>query len=257
MAVTTRYLAALVAAVLLWLPTMAPRALADALPAGEAHLLEGLQAARAADGAEPLHPDARLAGVARAWSERMRDDYHAAGSGAAALRHNPDVFDQIPGSFGRAAENVGYASGGTDTVTLAERVLEGFLDSAGHRANIVEPAFTLVGVGLAQAGDGALFATVVFSDGSPPAPAEEPEVTSQAPEPDSEPAGIAARPDDPVPSRDRPVSRPAAPPPSPELFGDGWPEGYLSPGPRQAPTDLLALVRWRPEAFALTGLGLQ
>lgn len=46
-----------------------------------------------------------------------------------------------------AAENIGWESGSPDPLTAARRLHDQFMNSPGHRANILEPASTHVGVG--------------------------------------------------------------------------------------------------------------
>ena len=99
--------------------------------------VELINESRAAEGLVPLehHPEATE--VARAWSRHMRDDDE--------LYHNPDYGSQlqarIPGVVSWA-ENVGWNHGSL------ERRHESFMDSPGHRDNILGD-FTHVGVGIA------------------------------------------------------------------------------------------------------------
>ena len=46
-----------------------------------------------------------------------------------------------------AAENIGWSAGATDPVTVARSLHDQFMNSPGHRANILDPAMTHVGVG--------------------------------------------------------------------------------------------------------------
>ncbi len=61
------------------------------------------------------------------------------------------------GSFGTWGENVaaGYGS--------AAGVVDGWMNSAGHRANILNPAFTRIGVAIATSADGTPYWTMVLS----------------------------------------------------------------------------------------------
>jgi len=114
--------------------------------------------------------------------------------------------DGIP--FGSAAENLGYASGISDPTSAAQWINTHFMDSSEHEANILNSAFTTVGIGswrtaAGQSWSGAgsslsnvIVAVVEFTDGprlAAPAPAPrhvtpartvvKPAVTAPAPAP--------------------------------------------------------------------------
>lgn len=101
--------------------------------------------ARADAGLSPLagHPD--LDAVAQAWSHEL------AASGQ-SLAHNPTYAEQIPGGWSAAGENVAWIDdGGRLTESeVAARIHQGWMDSPGHRANILNPRFTHLGVGAAH-----------------------------------------------------------------------------------------------------------
>jgi uncharacterized protein (TIGR03000 family) len=59
-----------------------------------------------------------------------------------------------PGGF--VGENVAYGA------TTAEEVVSGWMESEGHRANILNKNFTEIGVGVAKASDGTFYFTQVF-----------------------------------------------------------------------------------------------
>jgi uncharacterized protein YkwD len=119
--------------------------------------------ARAAAGVAPLAARPDLTGVARAWSERMARE--------GQLRHNPAVGSQVC-CWRAVAENVGYSYRGAADV---HRML---LASAGHRANLLDPASTEVGIGTATDAQGRIWVTQVFrrptAQAVPPAPAPAP-----------------------------------------------------------------------------------
>jgi uncharacterized protein YkwD len=80
--------------------------------------------------------------VARAWSVRM------ASSGR--LAHNPSYPQQIPAGWAESGENVAWsAPSARDVADLAHAVHDGWLHSADHRANLEDPAYTAVGIGIA------------------------------------------------------------------------------------------------------------
>lgn len=191
---------------------------AGAMSSGEARLLSGMNSARASNGLAPLVDDSGLRSIARAWSQKMAADYDR--TGEPQLAHNPSLGGQIPHTHTRSAENVAYTRKGNTLTQRADRILSLFLDSGGHRKNVLAAEYTLAGVGFAEAKNGAVFATVVFTNGkTPTAPPAQP---TPKPPPAPPPAPAPAPPPPPAPE----------PPPMPttvDLFDDAWPEGYLTP----------------------------
>lgn len=114
----------------------------------EARALQLVNQARAAQGLPALRVSGGAQGVARAWSG------HMAGAG---LSHNPDLGGDLSraGVAWRAiAENVGYG-GSVDAVHGM------FMGSSGHRNNILNPAYSQIGVGVVRQG-GTVWVTLVF-----------------------------------------------------------------------------------------------
>ena len=88
---------------------------------------------RAAAGLPPVVLDSRLSSVAQNWAYQMVHNNNFA--------HNPNVGGQIPGGYTRFAENIaaGY---------YASEVVPAWMTSPGHRAAILNPVFTHMGVGV-------------------------------------------------------------------------------------------------------------
>ena len=221
----------------------------------EGHLLARHNEARSAAGLAPLRADGALASVARSWSAQMRDAHESRGERAGALRHNPSLAAQLPDGFQRAGENVGYTvrTGASET-ELANRLHDAYLQSPGHRANVLGE-FNRVGVGIVSASDGTMWSTVVFTlvdaDTAPdPEPASDPD-----PEPQPEPEPEAQPEPQPEPEPE-PVT-------AASLFDDGWPEGYLAPGaadaeallPGARDARLVSLLRSAPDRLVHLTLG--
>ena len=97
-----------------------------------------LDALRAARGLAPLVRSADLDVMARGWAERMAVDRH--------LRHSELIHDVVAGPFTTAGENVGY---GPDVAVIFDALVA----SPGHLDNMVNPAFTRVGIGVVRVGD--------------------------------------------------------------------------------------------------------
>jgi uncharacterized protein YkwD len=132
-------------------PAAAPAAPAD--PTAEGQVLALVNVQRAAAGCGALTADPALAAVARAHSADMRDRHF--------FDHvNPDGLDP----FERAAragleahaENIAY--GQPDPAA----VMEAWMNSAGHRANILNCDLTRLGVGMAE-GTGGPWWTQLFA----------------------------------------------------------------------------------------------
>ena len=144
----TRRLAAATATVIL-LATAALLQLPGRAEAGpsEPDLVAMVNTARASAGAGPLAVRDDLTAVARAWSERMARE--------GRLYHNPSVGSQVCCWQG-LSENVGYSYRG------AADVHKLFLESPGHRANIMNGGYSQVGIGTATDAQGRLWVTEVF-----------------------------------------------------------------------------------------------
>ncbi|MGY1692233.1 CAP domain-containing protein [Geodermatophilus sp. SYSU D01105] len=136
-------------------PAAAPRvaAAAPADPTAEGQVLALVNEARADAGCAPLAADGALAAVARAHSADMRDrDYfsHTTPEGLSPF----DRAEQAGVDHARA-ENIAY--GQPD----AAAVMEDWMNSSGHRANILDCELTTLGVGVAE-GPGGPWWTQLF-----------------------------------------------------------------------------------------------
>ncbi len=126
-----------------------------------ADLFERLNAERKARGLVPLRWDEALAGSSRSWSAEM------ARSG---FRHSEIGRLLYGGRFNLVGENIAWARGSGVT---AASLHVGWMESAGHRANLLSPNFHVVGIGIFCAADGTMYATQNFArlatSGSAPA----------------------------------------------------------------------------------------
>ena len=73
--------------------------------------------------------------------------------------HNPHVRDEIPGGWRHFGENVlqNYAH------ATPQQLVDQWMNSPSHRANLLNPGHTSMGMGAAVAADGKLYATQVFA----------------------------------------------------------------------------------------------
>ena len=114
---------------------------------------------RANNGAAPLAIDAQLVDLARQRSQTMANtncfSHTACG---------PTAFDLMSGIayvYQIAGENIARNNfPDSETVVVS---MNGFMNSPGHRANILEPRYASVGIGVAFGANGMKYFTVIFA----------------------------------------------------------------------------------------------
>ena len=148
---------ALVATVLL-LPSSALASARTGMSPAEAALLREVNITRAHFGLARVRPDARLEAAARSHSREMLVTNTFA-HGAFASRM---VQFDVRGSF--AGENLAW---GTGYRASARAIVQAWLASPEHRANLLRPSFTRIGIGSLsgdfQGNSGALVVTADFA----------------------------------------------------------------------------------------------
>lgn len=112
---------------------------------------------RAQNGLAPVTLDSTLTNVATIRSEEgVQQGYishtRSDGSNVTAIANNWGVNWRIMG------ENLGRYQ------TTPSQLVNMWIDSASHRANLVNPSFERVGVGIARAADGGYYFTQIFAD---------------------------------------------------------------------------------------------
>jgi uncharacterized protein YkwD len=126
-------------------PAPAPAAPAASDGSTEGQVLALVNAERAAAGCGALTADGGLASVARAHSEDMRDRGYFDHVNLDGL----DPFDRADrAGVSARAENIAWGQ------QNAAEVMESWMTSAGHRANILNCSLTRLGVGVAQGSGG-------------------------------------------------------------------------------------------------------
>lgn len=113
-------------------------------PQAEAQMIELVNEERVAVGLAPLTLDPRLVPVARQHSEEMFKLRYF-GHESPVTGSPFDRLDAAGVRYSRAGENLAYAQ----SVAVAHR---GLMQSEGHRANILRPEFTRIGIGVISAG---------------------------------------------------------------------------------------------------------
>jgi uncharacterized YkwD family protein/spore coat assembly protein SafA len=110
---------------------------------------------RAKHGLSPLRPEWQTARVARHKSQDMRDKHY---------------FSHTSPTYGSPFEmlkayNISYRSAGENIAMgqqTPQEVVKAWMNSEGHRKNILNPNFTHIGVGYAKGGTGRFYWTQMF-----------------------------------------------------------------------------------------------
>jgi hypothetical protein len=164
--ITVTMVAALAAA---FIALAAPSA--SALSSYESCFVNSLNAERSAVGRPKLVVKSDLVTNARNHSEDMAAD--------GTIYHNSKLGDQISGDWWALGENVGMGPS-------CSSIHNAFMDSPGHKANILDKDYNQIGVGVVVS-DGTIYVTEVFagrpSSSTSTAPAPKPVVKKSAPKP--------------------------------------------------------------------------
>ncbi len=109
--------------------------------------------ARRKNGLSPLEPDKTLATLAREKSDDMIKNHyfsHPDSSGKTIRDRYAEVRPTVGGMVA-VGENISSQGKNAfdDTTTAARRIVDGFMVSPGHRQNILQPAYTHLGIGIA------------------------------------------------------------------------------------------------------------
>ncbi|MGH9197610.1 MAG: CAP domain-containing protein, partial [Acidimicrobiia bacterium] len=177
----------------LWLLSSSP---ASALTAEESCFTSKINGARSAAGKPALVTNNDLVAVARRHSQRM------ANSGS--IYHNSNLAGEAPSGWRSLGENVGVGPS-------CDAIHNAFMNSASHKANILDSDFNQVGVGVVITGDGTIYVTEVFMEKPISSPTTT-TTTEPKPQTTSTPKPKPAATSSPKP---QPVAPPAPPPPPP------------------------------------------
>jgi uncharacterized protein YkwD len=135
-------------------------ALAGDVAALEERMVELINVERDARGIPPLELHPRLSQVAREYSGRMaasgRVDHELEGSMEERIR------EALPDTC-RFGENISKN-------TSVDYALSDLMTSKGHRANLLDPRFSLIGIGIVRGDGGYLYITQEFSRRCGPRP---------------------------------------------------------------------------------------
>ena len=213
----------------------------------EALLVQLTNNARAAAGLKALKVDPALTSMARWRSKDMSDrDYfcHRIPPSGATIPADcstfptswPRVFDYLKSSgycYMVAGENIGTNNFPDDIAT--ETIQQGFMDSPGHRANILGTGWDVIGIGAFKRSNGQHFWTVLFADKCATAPPPTPRPTPRptvAPTPRPTPRPTATVKAGPTLGA---TDAPATIGPTPDATADATSEASQPPDPTQGP----------------------
>jgi uncharacterized protein YkwD len=165
-----------------------------ALNPQEADFVTRINNLRAQHGVGQLAVDDQLTSIARQWTASMVQ--------AGSLSHNPNLGSEVTSNWIKLGENVGEGQS-------MDSLWQAFLNSPHHYANLVDPDFNRVGVGVIVTSDGTIWTTHDFEELAPSAPPSPP------PAPIAGPVVHVSRPAPPRPATSvpSPPSTVAAPPP--------------------------------------------
>jgi uncharacterized protein YkwD len=145
-----RFLAAI--AVLLLIVSSASPSSASAI-SDEAEFVRLVNDLRASQGLSVLESDPQLTQLARSWTTSL--------STTGELSHAPDLAVGLTQSWVKLGENVGVSPEGD-----VARLFEAFINSPSHYANLVDPGYTAIGVGVVYR-DGRMWTTHRFMTVAP------------------------------------------------------------------------------------------
>ena len=136
---------------------------------------------RASRGLRQLTLDAELTDIGRRWATGM--------AAAGAISHNMDLPNQVRAPWRKVGENVGA---GYDSAEL----FNAFVASPTHLANLADPSYSRIGIGVVVGADGRMYTAHQFLS----APGDSAKVTKAKPKATKRSKASKAR---------RPVRRPA------------------------------------------------
>jgi hypothetical protein len=160
--------------------------------------INGLRSSR---GLAPLVVDGELTALAQGWADHM--------AGQGRLSHTPNLAAGISSDWSKLGENVGMGPN-------SDMIWGGFLGSAPHYANLTDPGFTHVGIGVTWVG-GTQFVTHRFmgvhggggggggGGSAPPPPAPRPPRAVAPPTTTAPPPPVEAPPPPPPPPSAEPA----------------------------------------------------
>lgn len=127
----------------------------DRIKSIEHQVIQLVNQERGKYGLPPLRPNWELSRVARHKSQDMRNQHYF--SHTSPVYGSPFTMIKAYGlRYSYAGENIAMGQ------TTAQKVMLSWMNSEGHRKNILSPNFTIIGVGYAEGGTGKYYWTQMF-----------------------------------------------------------------------------------------------
>lgn len=208
---------------------------AHASPSGD--FLAKINGLRASKGIAPLSTDGRLQGLAQPWANKLAADR--------ALSHRSDLSN-TPGNWTSVGENVG-------TGPSVDAIFNALVASPGHYKNMVNPAFTSIGVGVATGSDGRLYTAhnfAAYPGAAVPAPGAKSATVPAPAKKASPPASSTRKAATPVTTAPKPTTTTTA---APQPESTPAPAANLAPEPVRIPSS--QIVQGFNEIAALSTQG--
>jgi uncharacterized protein YkwD len=136
------------------LPFNVSQARADTV-SDEARYVELINQSRVAEGLKPLTVHPALVDAARNWATQMQAAWDPAVNDRCEISHNPNLRTAVNANWQKLGENVGCGDVNVDELE------QKFMESPKHRANIMDPTFDTIGIGIVMKGD-VMFVTQQF-----------------------------------------------------------------------------------------------
>jgi putative cell wall-binding protein/uncharacterized protein YkwD len=162
-------LAATIAALVLTMLAIAPAGATTTVNQGVDQIIRATNDYRVSQGRTRLTHHQGLTDVAQAWAEQMAADFDATSPGpssspsSSVFRHNPNRTAEVNAATGGAlgsGENIAWNKGFSSPYS---QMVTQWINSEGHRLNMINTNYTHIGVGVARSSDGSYFGVQVFA----------------------------------------------------------------------------------------------
>lgn len=117
-------------------------------PEDEVQYIANINAVRASNGLGPLTLNVNMRDAARSWTYWMAEN--------TTLAHSDDIVTGAPSDWLKVGENVGRGN-------ALDAIWDAFLASPSHAANVLDPDFDFVGVGVVWTDEGRQYTTHRFA----------------------------------------------------------------------------------------------
>ncbi len=121
----------------------------------EARFVTLINQSRAAEGLKPLAVHPALVDAARNWATSMNSAWNSDANEICQISHNPNLRTAVSANWQKLGENVGCGD------VIVDELEQKFMESPKHRANIMDPSFDSIGIGIVMRGD-VMFVTQQF-----------------------------------------------------------------------------------------------